>query len=166
MAQDVCPSQVAASHLQEEPRHAMNSFSPGNGRPAAKQEPTPDPRLRAANVTRGTVVATFLELADTGAKRNKGLLGREGLAAGEGLWIVPCESVHTFFMQFAIDLVYLDRNHRVKKVRRAVGPWRVSACLSAHSILELPAGTIEASGTERGDQLQISPHVAADNAGA
>jgi hypothetical protein len=96
-------------------------------------------------------------VADSGAKRNKGLLGRKGLAAGEGLWIVPCESVHTFFMKFAIDLVYLDRKNRIKKVRHAVGPWRLSACLSAHSILELPAGTIESTQSERGDTLEFSP---------
>lgn len=137
----------------------MNPFSPGSARPAAGQTPKPDPRLLVTNVTRGTVLATALELADSGPKRNKGLLGRKGLAAGEGLWIVPCESVHTFFMQFAIDLVYLDRNHRVKKVRSAVGPWRLSACLSAHSILELPAGTIKETGTVRGDQLEISSQV-------
>ena len=70
---------------------------------------------------RSTVLATRLEVADSGPKRNKGLLGRDGLAPGEGLWIVPCESVHTFFMRFPIDLVYLDRKNTVKKVRSAVG---------------------------------------------
>jgi len=98
-----------------------------------------------------------MELADNGPKRNKGLLGREGLAPGEGLWIVPCESVHTFFMRFPIDLVYLDRNNKVRKLRSSVGPWRLSACLSAHSILELPAGTIRATQTQRGDSLEFSP---------
>jgi uncharacterized membrane protein (UPF0127 family) len=129
--------------------------------PKKKSAPRPelgvDGRLHAANVTRGTVLATRLELADSGATRNKGLLGRKGLETGGGLWIVPCESVHTFFMQFAIDLVYLDRNYRVKKVRRAVGPWRLSVCLSAHSILELPAGTIAATQTRAGDVVEFTP---------
>jgi len=71
------------------------------------------------------------------------------------MWIVPCEAVHTFFMQFPIDLVYLDRRHRVKKVRSAVSAWRISACLSAHSVLELPAGTIQETSTQRGDLLEI-----------
>jgi len=110
---------------------------------------------QAVNVTRGTVLASKLELAGSGAARRKGLLGREGLLPGEGLWIKPCESVHTFFMRFAIDLVYLDRKHKVRKVRSAVGPWRVSACFLAHSVLELPAGAIEMSRTERGDTLEI-----------
>ena len=112
--------------------------------------------MTVSNLTRGTVLATCLEVADTGQKRNKGLLGRKGLEPGGGLWIVPCESVHTFFMQFPIDLVYLDRKYRVKKVRHSVGPWRLSACLSAHSILELPAGAIQSSQTQRGDTLEIS----------
>jgi hypothetical protein len=116
----------------------------------------PQGPLLVTNVTRGTVLATRLEAAHTGAKRRKGLLGRDGLATGEGLWIAPCESVHTFFMRFAIDLVYLDREKRIKKARGAVGPWRLSACFSAHSILELPAGTIAKTQTERGDQLEIA----------
>ncbi len=116
----------------------------------------PQGPLLVTNVTRGTVLATRLEAAHTGATRRKGLLGRSGLGAGEGLWIAPCESVHTFFMRFPIDLVYLDREKRVKKTRRAVGPWRLSACLSAHSILELPAGTIEKTQSEPGDTLEIT----------
>ena len=109
------------------------------------------------NCARGTVLATRLEVADSGSKRTKGLLGRNGLGSGEGLWIVPCESVHTFFMRFAIDLVYLDRKNKVKKVRSSVGPWRISACLSAHSVLELPAGTIRNTMTEAGDTLEFTP---------
>jgi uncharacterized membrane protein (UPF0127 family) len=58
-------------------------------------------------------------------------------------------------MRFPIDLVYLDRDKKIKKARSAVGPWRLSACLSAHSILELPAGTIEKTQSERGDTLEI-----------
>jgi hypothetical protein len=116
-----------------------------------------DGRLRVANITRGTVLATRLELADSGPTRNKGLLGRKGLEPGGGLWIIPCESVHTFFMQFAIDLVYLDRDHKIRKVRSTVGPWRLSVCFSAHSILELPAGTIAASQTQRGDVVEFMP---------
>ena len=92
-------------------------------------------------------------MADTSATRNVGLLKHKGLNAGEGLWIVPCEGVHTFFMKFAIDLVYVDRKLKVRKVRNAVPPWRLSACLTAHSILELPAGTAHQTGTQPGDEL-------------
>jgi len=105
------------------------------------------------NETRKTVVATAADVADTSAKRRLGLLKKEKLERGEGLWITPCESVHTFFMRFAIDLVYLDRNKQVRKVRHAVPPWRISGCLAAHSVLELPAGAAAESGTQPGDQL-------------
>jgi uncharacterized membrane protein (UPF0127 family) len=124
---------------------------------ALSQQSTPEARLIVANLTRGSFLATRLEVADSGPKRNKGLLGRKGLAAGEGLWIIPCESVHTFFMQFSIDLVYLDRKHVIKKVCQSVPPWRISVCFSAHSILELPSGTIRSSETRAGDTLEFSP---------
>ena len=112
-------------------------------------------RLHVRNQTRNKVLGTSVEVAGSHQTRSKGLLGRDGLEAGGGLWIVPCESVHTFFMRFPIDLVYLDRQHCVRKVRSAVGPWRLSACLSAHSILELPAGVIADTGTQEGDQLEL-----------
>jgi uncharacterized protein len=117
----------------------------------------PETRVRVANLTRKTVLAASVEVADSGPKRSKGLLGRKGLAPGTGLWIVPCEAVHTFWMQFPIDLVYLDRNNKIRKLRTSVGPWRLSACLSAHSILELAPGTIRETRAELGDILEFSP---------
>jgi uncharacterized membrane protein (UPF0127 family) len=105
------------------------------------------------NQTRNTVVAREADVADTSAKRRTGLLKHDKLDPGQGLWIVPCESVHTFFMKFAIDLVYLTGDLKVRKVRSAVPPWRVSACLLADSVLELPAGTVAETGTRPGDQL-------------
>jgi uncharacterized membrane protein (UPF0127 family) len=112
-------------------------------------------KIVVRNRTRNTILADAVELADTSEKRRTGLLKHERLDPGQGLWIVPCESVHSFFMKFAIDLVYLDRNHKVRKVRHRMVPWRVSACLSAHSIIELPAGAVAASGTQAGDQLEM-----------
>jgi uncharacterized membrane protein (UPF0127 family) len=107
------------------------------------------------NRTRDTVLGDAIDIADTSEKRRTGLLKHTHLDPGTGLWIMPCESVHTFFMKFAIDLVYIDRQHVVRKVRHAVPAWRLSACLSAHSILELPPGTAERTGTQAGDQLEI-----------
>ena len=121
-----------------------------------RRYPTSDGRLRIYNLTRQTELADCVEVADRGAKRRKGLLGREKLSAGEGLWIVPCESVHTFGMRFPIDLVYLDRDKRVKKVTNDVHPWRMSACLSAHSVVELASGSIRKSQTQPGDRLEFS----------
>ncbi len=108
-------------------------------------------KVRVFNVTRNTVLTEAAEVANSSATRRKGLLGRT--TAGSGLWIVPCESVHTFFMKFAIDLIYLDRAKKVKKVVSAVKPWRMSACLTAHSVLELPAGSVK--DTQIGDQLSV-----------
>lgn len=122
-----------------------------------REKPSTPAPIRIQNLTRQTELGSCVETASSAATRNKGLLGRAGLPAGGGLWIVPCESVHTFFMKFPIDLVYIDRHKRVKKVRNSVGPWRLSACLSAHSILELPAGAASQAQTQRGDQLEFSP---------
>jgi uncharacterized membrane protein (UPF0127 family) len=97
-----------------------------------------------------------MEVANSGPRRSKGLLGRAQLAPGEGLWILPCEAVHTFFMQFPIDLVYLDRKNRIRKIRNAVPPWRLSACLTAHSVLELASGTIRDTQTQPGDTVEFS----------
>src|SRR5579863_4752466 len=105
-------------------------------------KPLENERLQVVNLTRQTVLADRLEVANHSANRMKGLLGRDGLAPGEGLWIKPCEAVHTFCMRFAIDLVYLDRKNRIRKVRSGVRPWRMSACLTAHSVIELPSGTV------------------------
>jgi uncharacterized membrane protein (UPF0127 family) len=112
-------------------------------------------KTQVRNLTRDVVLAGAAEVADTSAKRRAGLLKHKSLEPGDGLWIVPCESVHSFFMKFTIDVLYLDRKHKVKKVRPEMVPWRVSACLTAHSVLELPAGTIARTGTAAGDQLEI-----------
>jgi len=122
-----------------------------------RRQAAPMSRFQVSNLTRHTVLARSLELADSGPTRSKGLLGRQGLAPGEGLWIIPCEAVHTFFMQFPIDLVYLDRKKRIRKLRSEVPAWRLSGCFSAHSVLELPAGTIRETQTQRGDSLEFSP---------
>jgi uncharacterized protein len=120
-----------------------------------KMKEAADRRLLIRNQTRDTVLATAAEIADRGSTRRRGLLGRAELREGEGLWIVPCESVHTIGMRFAIDLVYLDRKSRVRKVRGSVPPLRVSACLTAHSVLELPPGTIERTETRTGDHIVL-----------
>jgi uncharacterized membrane protein (UPF0127 family) len=77
------------------------------------------------------------------------------------LWIVPCEAVHTFAMKFALDLIYLDRKHRVVKVRESVRPGRISGAFRAHSVIELPTGSIAASQTHPGDLLQFDDTLSA-----
>lgn len=116
----------------------------------------PIQRMKVSNVTQHNIVAYDVEVAASSARRRKGLLGRDSLTPGEGLWITPCEAVHTFGMHFPIDLVYLDRFKRVKKTRSNVRAGRVSGCLFAHSVLELPAGTVEQTHITPGDRLEFS----------
>lgn len=107
------------------------------------------------NKTRGAVVADRVDRCDTAATRAKGLLGRDSLGPGEGVWIVPCSMVHMFFMRFPIDVVFLDRELEVRRVTRALKPWRVSPwVLSAHSVLELGAGAAEGR-LAPGDVLEL-----------
>lgn len=112
-------------------------------------------RFQVRNATRGTLLGTAIESAENSKQRATGLLKHSGLAAGAGLWIVPCEGIHTFFMKFAIDVVYIDRKLRVRKVRQGLRPWKVSFCISAHSVLELPIGVIAETKTVKGDQLEM-----------
>lgn len=110
-------------------------------------------KLRIRNLTRDAILASEAEVADTSRKRRTGLLKRQSLAQGEGLWITPCEAIHTIGMKFAIDVVFLSRTRKVLKLKQNMPPGRVAVCLWAHSVLELPAGTIAATGTQVGDQL-------------
>jgi uncharacterized protein len=115
----------------------------------------PQVLFQVTNRTRNSALATRLTLADTPQTRDRGLLGRDGLAPGEGLWIIPCQAIHMFFMRFSIDLIYIDRQKRVRKVKSNIAPWRISTCFTAHSVLELPVGIVRESGTRRGDLLEI-----------
>src|SRR5262249_4040858 len=101
-------------------------------------------RVAVLNETRGIAIAHSVSQAFTSNSRRQGLLGRESLPPGEGLWIRPCEGIHTVGMKFPIDLIYLDRQHRIRKLVRNIRPWRISLCLSSHSVLELPAGAVTA----------------------
>lgn len=109
-------------------------------------------------MTRGTVLAEWASIADTSAKRRTGLLKHASFEAGDGLWIVPCEAVHMFGMKFAIDVVFLSKKRVVRKVRHSLGKWRIAVDLFAHSVVELPAGTLKATRTEAGDLLELEKY--------
>ncbi len=75
---------------------------------------------------------------------------------GDGLWITPCLGIHTFFMSFAIDAAYLDKESRVVHMEMALKPWRIGATRwNSSSVLELPAGTLQRSETEVGDVIEF-----------
>jgi uncharacterized protein len=99
------------------------------------------------------VLASSAIVANSSETRRTGLLKHSSLEPGEGLWIVPCEGVHSFWMKFSIDVLYLNRDKTVRKIRHGMKPWKVSFCLPAHSVLELPAGTAARTNTQLGDQL-------------
>lgn len=115
-------------------------------------------KLRIFNETRNTRLTDRADLADTGQKRRTGLLNHTALQPGEGLWIAPCEAVHTIGMKFPIDVVFLDKKRRVKKIRAAMPKWKLSMCLTAHSVLELPAGMCAETLTAVGDQLKFEKY--------
>jgi len=111
------------------------------------------------NQTRERFVATQAKVADSYFTRLVGLLGtgRSWPRPGRGLWIVPSHGVHTLGMMYALDLIFLDRNHVVVEVEENVRPFRISKLsLKAHSVLELPAHTLFSTETRVGDQLEIT----------
>jgi uncharacterized membrane protein (UPF0127 family) len=110
------------------------------------------PEIALANDD-GTVVCERCVLAETPLARLRGLLGRDGLPSGEGLLLRPAGSIHTAFMRFAIDAVFLDRDSRVLKVVSDLVPWRTAACRGARSVLELPAGEANRHGLHAGASL-------------
>jgi uncharacterized protein len=112
-------------------------------------------KLRVRNLTKNTLLADRADIADTSVTRQRGLLKHAGLAEGEGLWIVPCEGVHSFFMKFAIDVVFINKKRVVTKLRPNMVKSRIAFSVRAHSTLELPVGMIQKSQTAVGDQLDL-----------
>jgi hypothetical protein len=100
-------------------------------------------------------------VADRPFARMRGLLGRRALPRGEGLLLKPAASVHTLFMRFPIDVVFLDRELRILAVRSNVPPWRTAGCRGARTVLELPAGECARRGLAPGDRLLATPGPAA-----
>jgi uncharacterized protein len=115
--------------------------------------------VRARNLTRNVVIAERVEVAETSETRKTGLLGRDGLAEGTGLWIIPCEWVHMFGMKFPIDIVVLDKKDVVVGVQENLKPGSIGQFFwGGHSTLELPVGAIKASGTAKGDRIAWEDH--------
>ena len=110
--------------------------------------------MRIANQSKGTQLASDARMARSLISRGVGLLGKRSLPEGEALIIDPCGSVHTAFMRFAIDVLYVDKSLRVVKAVSNLKPFRMSAVLHGRcSVIELPSGIITATNTARGDQL-------------
>jgi uncharacterized membrane protein (UPF0127 family) len=111
--------------------------------------------LRLWNQTRDRGVVDVLEVVKTPWGRMKGLLGRRELEDGHGLLLEDCSGIHTWFMQFPIDVVFLDRDLRVQKVVPDLWPWRAARAWGATHCLELAAGVAARRGLAVGDTLQV-----------
>jgi uncharacterized protein len=107
------------------------------------------------NTTRQTQLATRAIVARDPLSRLVGLLGHRNLAKGSGLVLQPCSSIHMFGMRFGIDAIYVDRNNTVVRVVPNLLPWQIGPIEPlADYIIELPLGTVNATQTQIGDQLQ------------
>ena len=125
--------------------------------PSFLQPLAQDRTATAALVNRrtGTIVADQLIPALDSATRRRGLLHHDSLPDGSAMIIAPSSAVHTFFMKFAIDVAFVGRDGRIRKIREAVAPWRIAGSLGSYAVVELPAGALRRAGTRVGDQLAV-----------
>lgn len=112
--------------------------------------------MKLINLTNGSVLADKIEVASNFKKRLKGLIGRPGLNQGEALILLPCSSIHTCFMTFPIDVLFVDKDAVVLHALGNMKPFRLSPVISrSYMAIELPAGRIAATGTTAGHRLQL-----------
>ena len=112
--------------------------------------------MRVVNATKGTSIGDAIEVADTSVRRFFGLLAKRSLLPGQGLLILPSNGIHTVGMRFPIDVVFLDKLRRVRKLRENLRPFRITSLdWRTESVLELPVNTIRAARVEVGDQILL-----------
>ncbi len=112
--------------------------------------------MRVYNDTKKCILAKRATLAVRTIERMKGLLGRDDLEDDGGLVIEPCNSIHTFFMRFPIDVLFLDREGRIVRTYENLPPWRMTRIhTSAQCVVELPAGRLSDTGTTAGDRILL-----------
>jgi uncharacterized membrane protein (UPF0127 family) len=112
--------------------------------------------MKIINKNKNNILAEEVIVADTPFKRSKGLLGRKLFKPGEALVIVPCNSIHTLFMRFSIDALFVNKEHRVIKAIWNLKPFRITKIyFNSSFVVELPVGTICATATEEGDIISF-----------
>ncbi|MCL6570428.1 MAG: DUF192 domain-containing protein [Bacillus sp. (in: Bacteria)] len=112
--------------------------------------------MKVVNLTNGAELANHLAIADTFFKRLKGLMFSKSLPAGHGLLIRPCQAIHTFFMKYSIDVLYLSKDFEIVGLDETLKPAKVGKYQKrATSVLELPSGTIQKTETKIGNYLTI-----------
>jgi hypothetical protein len=113
--------------------------------------------MQVRNDTRGTIIASDVIMADNVWTRLRGLLGRPPLREGQALAIKPSRGIHTWFMGYPIDVLYVDKDGQVVRVIEAIAPWRFAPIdLRSHVIIELPPGAIARTRTEVSDRISLS----------
>jgi uncharacterized membrane protein (UPF0127 family) len=131
------------------PEYAMTHFL----EPLLRRHSGP---ARLIDATTGTVIASDITTAFDSASRRQGLLGCEAWAAGQALVLAPCAAVHTCFMRFPIDVVFVDRGGRVRKIAEHLRAWRIAASPRAFAAIEMAAGSAAAAGVQLGARLAIA----------
>src|SRR5579872_3895077 len=111
--------------------------------------------FRLINRRTGQVLAAQVEAALDSKSRRRGLLGLDRFPAGRALIIAPTNAIHTWFMRFAIDVIFVARDGRVVKVRQQLKPWRLSGALRGFAVIELPGGTLVSAQTVTNDVLSL-----------
>ena len=111
--------------------------------------------LALVNQRTDEALADRIEVAVTRSERRKGLLGRSGLDPSSALIIAPCFSIHTMFMRFGIDAVFVDNDGRAVKIVQDMMPWRMAVDPTAHAVIELPAGSLRERQVNLGDRLYL-----------
>lgn len=108
------------------------------------------------NSTKNMVLSNRLDVADTFFSRLKGLMGRPKLEADSAMLITRCNSIHTCFMKFPIDVIFVDKNFRVKSIQKNIKPWRFTApVIGSKSVIEFSAGVFSENQVEVGDILNV-----------
>jgi len=108
------------------------------------------------NQQTNTPISTVVKVADTRRSRRKGLLGRDAMEPSEALILTPCCAIHTAFMRFAIDVVFIDSRGRVLKIVQKLRPWRMAIAPRAHAVIELAGGALDTRPLAVGDSVCLS----------
>lgn len=112
--------------------------------------------MKATNTTKNTLLGDKITVANTFISRFLGLMPKKSLNSGEGLIISPCNSIHMFFMKFAIDVLFIDKNDNIVHIEENIRPWNVSKIVRGSKyVVELPTGTVISTKTEVGDNIKI-----------
>lgn len=112
--------------------------------------------MALVNSSRNAILAEHIIIADSLFSRMKGLLGKDKLCLQHALILRPCNAIHTFFMRFSIDCLFVDKHNRIVKIISDFKPWHISRPYpKSRFVVELPAGTIAATNTREGDTVSF-----------